>query len=280
MSVGWRGWVGKSVSLCLALVWAADGSAGVIRRPETREAMAAQPRSLTVGVALLVQFYRQLPERRDDDDPREWLTRMQAALESFKQKVAECYTEGTLQRLLGCPDPEARRAAVLSLGLVGTMESSPTLAGRLRDEDRQVRTMTNDALWSIWFRGDSEANACELQRLIALRDREKALAGLDSLIRKSPGFAEAYNQRAIVHFRLNEFEKAVADCEKVIQLNPSHYGALSGMGQAQLNLRRPQAALKAFRRAYDINPNLEGVQDTIRALENALGEEGTPEDRR
>lgn len=233
-----------------------------------------------MGTSLIVEFYRELPERREEDDPREWLVRMQAALSKFQKKTAERYSEGTLQRLMDCPDPQARRAAVLALGLMGTMDSNKALAGRLRDDDRQVRQLANDALWSIWFRGDSAEHSAELQRVIALRDRAKALAGLDALIRKAPKFAEAYNQRAILYFRMNEFEKAIADCEKVLQFNPYHYGALSGMGQAQLNLRRPQAALKSFRKALQINPHLEGVQDTIRALENALGEEEKPEDKK
>jgi tetratricopeptide (TPR) repeat protein len=204
---------------------------------------------------------------------------MQKALDAFQTNVTERYEEGTLQRLLECPDVRARRAAVLSLGLVGTMESNKALAARLHDHDEPIRQMANDALWSVWFRGENDAHAAELQRAVALRNREKTLAGLDVLIRKAPGFAEAYNQRAILYFRMKEFEKSVADCEKALQLNPYHYGALSGMGQAQLNLRRPHAALKAFRRAYAINPNLEGVSQTIHSLENALGEEESSEEK-
>jgi tetratricopeptide (TPR) repeat protein len=269
------------LGLCAGLVlgWA-TGPARALPRFDARDPLSVQPRSMTVGTALLVEFYGKLPERREEDDPREWLARMQAALGTFQKKVAERYTEGTLQRLLGCPDVQARRAAVLALGLMGTMGSNPALAGRLRDDDRQVRQMAGDALWSVWFRGDNEAHSAELQRVIGLRDRRKVLAGLDALIKKAPGFAEAYNQRAITHFRVSDFEKAVADCEKALELNPYHFGALSGMGQAHLNLRKPEAALKAFRRAYEINPNLDGVQDTIRALENALGEEGSPGDKK
>jgi cytochrome c-type biogenesis protein CcmH/NrfG len=44
------------------------------------------------------------------------------------------------------------------------------------------------------------------------------------------------------------------------------------MAQCYLNLRKHRAALKAFRHALRLNPSLEGVADTIRALENALGE--------
>lgn len=255
------------------LVTSLTGTVQAFPDTKPREPLFVQSRSTMVGTALLVEYYRQLPDRQEDDDPREWLVRMQAALTTFQKKVGERYTEGTLQRILESPDIQARRAGVLALGLTGTMQSNQALAGRLRDGDRQVRQMANDALWSVWFRGDNAEHSAELQRAIGLRDREKALLSLDALIRKSPGFAEVYNQRAIIYFRLNEFEKAVSDCEKALQLNPYHYGALSGMGQAQLNLRKPQAALKTLRKAVQINPSLDGVQDTIRALESALGEE-------
>ena len=59
-----------------------------------------------------------------------------------------------------------------------------------------------------------------------------------------------------------------------------HFGALSGMAQCFLKLRKPKAALKAFRQAFRINPGLEGVEETIRALEDVLGEEGRRDDKK
>src|SRR5262249_36907181 len=123
-------------------------------------------------------------------------------------------------------------------------------------------------------------NNQELQRLVRLRDRDKALAGFDRLIEKAPHFAEAYNQRAILFFRLKQYDRSIADCEKTLQLNPRHFGALAGMAQGCLQLRKPRAALKAFRSALHINPNLDGVAESIRALENALGEEGRKDDKK
>jgi hypothetical protein len=41
-----------------------------------------------------------------------------------------------------------------------------------------------------------------------------------------------------------------------------------------MHLRKAKAALKAYREAYRINPNLDGVEAAIRDLEKALGEEG------
>jgi tetratricopeptide (TPR) repeat protein len=233
-----------------------------------------------VASALLVEYFNQLPHAKEGEGSRKSAARYQAALETFKKQAGERYTEGTLLRLLEHPDARTRRAAVLALGMLGSMEANAVLAARLHDADEGVRRLASDALWSLWFRADSDANNQELQRILRLRDPKQALAGLDTLLKKAPAFAEAYNQRAILYFRLKEYPKSIADCERALKLNPYHFGALGGLAQCHMNLRRPRAALKAFRQAHQINPNLEGVEETIRALESALGEEGRKDDKK
>ncbi len=63
-------------------------------------------------------------------------------------------------------------------------------------------------------------------------------------------------------------------------MNPHHFGAQAGLGQCYLQMRKHRAALKAFRAALRINPNMDGVAETIRALENALGEERGRDDKK
>jgi cytochrome c-type biogenesis protein CcmH/NrfG len=45
------------------------------------------------------------------------------------------------------------------------------------------------------------------------------------------------------------------------------------MGQCYVRLKKPRAALRAFRSAYRINPNLDDVKEAISSLEEVLGEE-------
>ena len=56
-------------------------------------------------------------------------------------------------------------------------------------------------------------------------------------------------------------------------------GAASGMAQCYMKLKKPRAALKAFRAAFRVNPHIQGIEDTIRTLEDVLGEEGKKEDK-
>ena len=226
-----------------------------------------------MGAALLVEYYDELPESQEGN-PKDWEARLRKGLEKFKEKVTARYMEGTLHRLLETVDTATRRASVLALGLMGTMKNSnAALARMLHDTDRDVRRLAMDALWSVWFRADTDLHNRDLQRLVELRDRRKKRAGLDALIKKAPRFAECYNQRAIVHFQTKQWLEAIQDCEKVLKLNRHHFAAAAGMGRCYLELGKNRAALKAFRIALRINPGMEEVKETIRALESALGEE-------
>ncbi|MGH7222793.1 MAG: tetratricopeptide repeat protein [Gemmataceae bacterium] len=227
--------------------------------------------------SLLVEYYQQIPERRSDAKPK--MTRKEA-IEVYKHRIAERYGEGTLLRILEHGDNLSRRASLLALGLLGTLNACAGIAARLHDEDRETAQMAADTLWTLWFRGDSPAHNQELQRLARQRDRDKALAGIDTLIQRAPEFAEAYNQRAIIYFRLKKFDRSIADCEKTLALNPYHFGAQAGLGQCYMQMRKHRAALKAFRAALRLNPHMDGVAETIRALENALGEEGRRDDKK
>ena len=223
-------------------------------------------------VPRLVEFYNRLPPPQEDEDLEHWASTVRDALEEFGRLVQAHYTEPTLGRLLTSHDPVCRRAAVVALGLVGTMAVNGAVAALLQDRDRLVRYLASDALWAIWSRGYSDNYNLELQKLLRQNDPWTKLAGLDSLVRRATDFAEAYNQRAILYYRLGKFRKAIADCERVMRLNPHHFGAAAGMAQCYLKLNRPRAALRSFRVALAINPNLDDVEETIKAIEDVLGD--------
>ncbi len=229
-----------------------------------------------MGQPLLLEYYEEIPQRQPNEPTALWTPRFRQALKRFQQNVERRYSEPTLERLLWTSSAPVRQAAIVALGLVGTMKCSESVASMLHDEDHAVRMLATDALWSIWFRADSPQNNQELQRLMRLSVESTAtdevLAGFEALIKKAPHFAEAYNQRAIVWFRAGEHARSVADCEKVLKLNPQHFGAASGMAQCFMKLKKFRAALRTFRRAYRLNPNLEGIHDAIQSLEKMLGE--------
>ena len=227
---------------------------------------------------LLTDYYHLLPEQDAEMEPKRWAHVFRKALAKFHRSVTARYQESTLERLLHAPVTEVRQAAVLALGLSGTMQVNAALAARLHDEDAAVSAMAADALWSLWFRADLPPHNDELQRLMQMEltqaDVGTIVAGFDALIRKAPRFAEAYNQRAIVWFRVGDFAKSIADCDRTLRLNPYHFGAASGMAQCFMKQKKLRAALRSYRRANRIHPHLDGVRQVIESLEKMLGEEG------
>ena len=157
---------------------------------------------------LIVTLYRALPQPSPTDDRDLWQAGVQGAIREFRHSIKNNYAEGTLQRLVVHDDPFARQAAVLALGLVGTLDSNAAVAAALKDSDWLVRQFAEDALWEIWYRGDNAEYCWSLQQAMQLGDFAQTMAALDDLIREAPDFAEAYNQRAIVHFRRGEYSKS------------------------------------------------------------------------
>ncbi|MBX7104792.1 MAG: tetratricopeptide repeat protein [Gemmataceae bacterium] len=221
----------------------------------------------------LIKFFRKLPENGLLIESEMWEASQAKAVHRFCRRVKQYYTEGTLSRMLEHPNAEVRRAAVFALSLVGGMNVNHTLAARLVDDDEQVRNLASEALWSVWFRGVDEVQLDKLKEALSRKSAKAALKGLNELVNETSDYAEAYNQRAVLYFRLGQYQKAIADCEQVLKLNPHHFGAAAGMGQCYVRLKKPRAALRAFRSAYRINPNLEDVKEAIESLEEVLGDE-------
>ncbi len=226
---------------------------------------------------VLIQFFQEIPDRQAGENARRWAQRFHAGLEKFKQAVKDRYSAGTLERLLSSSSAQVRQAATLGLGMVGAWEANKPLAAMLHDEHPLVRQVAADSLWSLWFRASSPENNRELQRLMRLKPdeigSEPILRGYLALIEKAPQFAEAFHQRAVLYFRLGDLTAAIADCTMALRQNPYHFGAASGLAQCYMKQKKLRAALRAYRRAHRINPNLDGVEQVIHSLERMLGEE-------
>jgi tetratricopeptide (TPR) repeat protein len=220
-----------------------------------------------VSAALLVRLFYELPELRAGVDPDLWAAKMHDALRQFRRQIEQYYTEGTLQRLLDHPEADYRQAAATALGLIGTMASNASLARLLHDVNHLVARAASDALRQIWFRGRTDDQTRELEQALRLPDYHDILAALNDLILAAPDFAEVYNQRAILLFRRGEYTRSLADCQKVLELNPYHFGAQAGMGECYLKLSKLKAAIRAYQLALDTNPLLGHLRDTIDELE-------------
>ena len=170
-------------------------------------------------------------------------------------------------------DAATRAEAVVWIANRGTMADAALLHERLRDESAFVRGFAEQGLWLLWTRsGDAETDrqmARATEDMQAGRHAE-AVRILSGIIEVKPQFAEAWNRRATVYYLAGEYRKSIADCDEVLKRNPRHFGALSGLGEIHLRLEDYDTALRWFRRALEVNPNMLGVEMNIKRLEEEI----------
>jgi len=94
-----------------------------------------------------------------------------------------------------------------------------------------------------------------------------ALDYLDRIVTMRPDYAEGWNKRATVHFLVDDYSKAIADIEQTLALEPRHFGALSGLGKIMRDIGDNQQAAIAYRRALEIDPYLDDVEDALKEIE-------------
>jgi cytochrome c-type biogenesis protein CcmH/NrfG len=58
--------------------------------------------------------------------------------------------------------------------------------------------------------------------------------------------------------------------DRTLELEPRHFGALSGLGQIELLRGNGDAALKAFEGALRVHPGMSGIQALIDKLEDEV----------
>ena len=194
---------------------------------------------------------------------------------TFVKAVSLRYCVGTLERLAEYGTRLSRRAAIMALGFLGSYDSNDVLGRALHDDDRGVRMLAENGVRDLWCRDGSDSQRQKLGvviRLNASQQFDEAVDCATELIDEAPFFAEAWNQRAVAHYYLQNYEDSANDCQQTLELNPYHFGAAVGMAHCYLELGDGFAALECFRRALKLNPDMEGVRAQVQYLERSLEE--------
>ncbi|MBL8837820.1 MAG: tetratricopeptide repeat protein [Alphaproteobacteria bacterium] len=154
----------------------------------------------------------------------------------------------------------------------------PALFERLRTTSSASEAADlRDLIWQIWFAaGDVEVdNLMEMgERAMAGGQLGLALAMFDAVIERRPEFAEGWNRRATVLYLGGAFDRSAADVERVLALEPRHFGALSGLGLINTARERFDEAIGAFERALAVDPHLPGARINLEGLRRRQGGRG------
>ena len=127
----------------------------------------------------------------------------------------------------------------------------------------------------LWQRsGDEKLDAAMEQAMLLMGQGLGSLAMpiLDEIVAEKPDWAEGWNKRATVLYLMGEHDRSLADIDRVLALEPRHFGAIAGIGLIRIAKGEMREALAAFRRALAINPFLRERYGLIPQLEKELGE--------
>ncbi|MBY5987913.1 tetratricopeptide repeat protein [Roseovarius atlanticus] len=161
-----------------------------------------------------------------------------------------------------CPDAPDH-AEALSRLIEAAQAASDEAAGRA----------LSDEMWALWAEAPDEKAQGLLDEAMARResyDYDAAMAAAEALVDYCPEYAEGYNQRAFIHFLRQEFEAALPDLERTLELQPRHVAARTGQALTLHALGRSGEAALALRAALALNPWL-GERHLLPVLEQ--GEE-------
>ncbi len=203
----------------------------------------------------------------DPIDTHEFIRSVRPALEeadaqALASAVLTRWKPAQLCQLLHHGDNEVRKLVCVTLGLIGDDRVVSCLAHTLRDDDPQVNEMAEHALWSIWFRGGTDAaQRMFRQGLEAMEhaDLPRAVEKLNKACGLDPTFAEAHNQRSLCHYMTERWHDSLDAAGEAVAQMPYHFGALAQMGHAYVQIGEMDAAADCYRQALDINPRIHAV---------------------
>lgn len=99
-------------------------------------------------------------------------------------------------------------------------------------------------IWLLWVTPSDPELASRMQQVFEARtigDPLTAITLLNEIVADYPDYAEGWNQRATMLYMVGNLNASIADCARVLELEPRHFGALSG--RAVIYLQRGERAL-------------------------------------
>lgn len=147
---------------------------------------------------------------------------------------------------LACPPVKDSTAA--QLALLEQVQQAPN--------EGAARVLTNQ-LWELWATAPDDTAQAMLDDGLGRRasfDLNGAKADFTRLIDYCPHYAEGYNQRAFVLFIQGDYDTALVDLEKALELAPTHVAALAGKALTLMGQGHEAQGRAVLRDALKLNP--------------------------
>ena len=132
-------------------------------------------------------------------------------------------------------------------------------------------------IWNIWSMHPTQEKLTKSlakgSDLMSKGELEAAYKIFSTIINSAPDWAEGWNKRATVLYLMGRYEDSLSDIDEVLKRESRHFGALSGQGLVQIELRNYEKAIKSYQAAQKIYPTIGTAQIMIPRLRQAIKDE-------
>ncbi|ABM79602.1 Hypothetical protein P9303_28721 [Prochlorococcus marinus str. MIT 9303] len=88
----------------------------------------------------------------------------------------------------------------------------------------------------------------------ALNDYQGAISDLNKALEINPQYAPAYENRGNAKKKLKDYQGAITDYNKAIEINPQHTGPFNNRGNTKKQLKDYQGAIADYNKAIELDP--------------------------
>lgn len=99
-----------------------------------------------------------------------------------------------------------------------------------------------------------------------------AIDFLDEAVALAPENAESWNRRAALHVLNSEYDRAIYDINRALELEPRHFGALTGLAGILQERGHKASALKVYERILTLYPMMREAQRQVQSLSEELSD--------
>ena len=152
------------------------------------------------------------------------------------------------------------------------------LFNELKTSEAAKAIKIENKIWKIWSTHPSnDIEGSRLTKLLAQgsflmssKELDKAYKVFSQIILIDPSWSEAWNKRATVLYLLGRYQQSQKDIDKVLKLEKRHFGALSGQGLVQIELKNYEKAINSYKEVQKIYPSMQSPKVMIPRLRELI----------
>mgnify|MGYP001025837912 FL=1 len=146
-----------------------------------------------------------------------------------------------------------------------------------KNNDASITYEIEKKIWNIWSTHPTHDNLTQSlakgSNLMSKGGFEAAYNIFSTIIESAPDWPEGWNKRATVLYLLGRYQESLKDIDEVLKLESRHFGALSGQGLVQTELKNYEKAIKSYQAAQKIYPSIRAAEVMIPQLRKLIKDE-------